>query len=77
VIGVPIPGSHEAPFTPDALAEAARSVSLSAEPGHSVEAALKRIDALDPGPKRILITGSLYLAGHVLALQEGVEPQAN
>jgi len=77
VIGVPIPGSHEAPFTPDALAEAARSVSLSAEPGHSVEAALKRIEALDPGPKRILITGSLYLAGHVLALQEGVEPQAN
>ena len=37
----------------------------------------QRIDALDPNPKRILITGSLYLAGHVLALQEGVEPQAN
>lgn len=77
VIGVPIPGSHEAPFSPEALAEAARSVSLSAEGGTCVEAALKRIDALDPGPKRILITGSLYLAGHVLALQEGVEPQAN
>ncbi len=77
VVGVPIPGSHEAPFSPEALADAARSVSLSAEPGASVEAALKRIDALDPGPKRVLITGSLYLAGHVLALQEGVEPQAN
>ena len=77
VVGVPIPGSHEAPFEPDALAEAAQSVSLNAEPEESVEAALKRIDALDPGPKRILITGSLYLAGHVLALQEGVEPQAN
>ena len=77
VVGVPIPGSHEAPFTPEALAEAARSVSLSGEPAQSVETALKRIDALDPGPKRILITGSLYLAGHVLALQEGVEPQAN
>ncbi|WP_334145383.1 bifunctional folylpolyglutamate synthase/dihydrofolate synthase [Hyphomicrobium sp.] len=77
VVGVPIPGAHEAPFSPDALADAARSVSLSAEPGVSVEAALKHIDALDPGPKRILITGSLYLAGHVLALQEGVEPQAN
>jgi len=77
VVGVPIPGAHEAPFSPDALADAARSVSLSAEPGVSVEAALKRIDALDPGPKRILITGSLYLAGHVLALQDGVEPQAN
>ena len=77
VVGVPIPGSHEAPFTPEALAAAARSVSLSGEPAPSVEAALKRIEALDPGPKRILITGSLYLAGHVLALQEGVEPQAN
>lgn len=77
VVSVPIPGSHEAPFSPEALAEAARSVSLSAEAGQSVESALKRIDALDPGPKRILITGSLYLAGHVLALQEGVEPQAN
>jgi dihydrofolate synthase/folylpolyglutamate synthase len=77
VVGVPIPGAHEAPFSPDALAEAAQSVSLSAEAGSCVEAALKRIDALDPGPKRILITGSLYLAGHVLALQEGVEPQAN
>ena len=77
LVSVPIPGSHEAPFTPEALADAARSVSLSAEPGASIEAALKRIDALDPGPKRILITGSLYLAGHVLALQEGVEPQAN
>lgn len=77
VVGVPIPGSHEAPFTPEALADAARSVALSAEPAPSVEAALKRIDALEPGPKRVLITGSLYLAGHVLALQEGVEPQAN
>lgn len=77
VVSVPIPGSHEAPFAPEALADQARSVSLTAEASSSVEAALKRIDALDPGPKRILITGSLYLAGHVLALQEGVEPQSN
>lgn len=77
VVGVPIPGAHEAPFSPDALADAARSVSLSGDSAACVEAALKKIDALDPGPKRILITGSLYLAGHVLALQEGVEPQAN
>jgi dihydrofolate synthase/folylpolyglutamate synthase len=77
VIGVPIPGAHEAPFSPEELAQAARQVSLNAEAAPSVEAALKRIDALESGPKRILITGSLYLAGHVLALQEGVEPQAN
>ncbi|MGE3228872.1 MAG: folylpolyglutamate synthase/dihydrofolate synthase family protein [Hyphomicrobium sp.] len=77
VVGVPIPGAHEAPHTPEALAEAAQSISISAEPAASVEAALRRIDAIEPGPKRVLITGSLYLAGHVLALQEGVEPQAN
>jgi dihydrofolate synthase/folylpolyglutamate synthase len=77
VVGVPIPGSHEAPFSPEALADVAHSVSLSAEAAQSVETALKRLDAMDPGPKRVLITGSLYLAGHVLALQEGVEPQAN
>jgi len=77
VVGVPIPGAHEAPHTPEQLADAARSVSISAEEAGSVEAALKRIDILDPGPKRVLITGSLYLAGHVLALQDGVEPQAN
>lgn len=77
VIGVPIPGAHEAPFSPDGVAQAALSVSLSAEAASSVEAALRRIDVLHPGPKRILVTGSLYLAGHVLALQEGVEPQAN
>ena len=77
VVAVPIPGAHEAPFTPEALAEVAQSVSINADAAPSVEAALRRVDALQPGPKRILITGSLYLAGHVLALQEGVEPQAN
>lgn len=77
VVGVPIPGAHESPFEPEQLADAARTVSLKAEGVDSVEAALKRIEAIDPDPKRILIAGSLYLAGHVLALQEGVEPQAN
>lgn len=77
VVAVPIPGAHEAPFTPEALAEVAHSVAIDADAAPSVEAALRRVDALQPGPKRILITGSLYLAGHVLALQEGVEPQAN
>ncbi len=32
VVAVPIPGAHEAPFTPEGLAEVARSVSLDAEP---------------------------------------------
>jgi dihydrofolate synthase/folylpolyglutamate synthase len=77
VVTVPIPGAHEAPHAPEALAETARSVGLEAEWAADVESALKRTDQLEPGPKRILICGSLYLAGHVLGLQEGVEPQAN
>ena len=77
VVTVPIPGAHEAPYPPDALAEVARSVSIPAESAGGIEAALKRVDAMEPAPKRVLICGSLYLAGHVLALQEGVEPQGN
>lgn len=77
LVTVPIPGAHEAPFTPEALADVARSVSLSAEAQESVEEALTRIEARDPSPKRILIAGSLYLAGHVLARQDGVEQQSN
>jgi dihydrofolate synthase/folylpolyglutamate synthase len=77
VVTVPIPGAHEAPHAPEALAETARSVGLAAEWAGGIEAALKRTDQFEPGPKRILICGSLYLAGHVLGLQEGVEPQAN
>lgn len=77
VVTVPIPGAHEQPFTPEALAQAARSAGLSAEPASGVEAALQRHEALYPGPKRVLICGSLYLAGHVLAIQDGVAAQPN
>lgn len=77
IVTVPIPGAHEAPFDPEALADVARRVDLKADPAANVEAALKRIDVLDPGAKRVLICGSLYLAGHVLARQQGVEVQGN
>ena len=77
VVTVPIPGAHEAPHAPEVLADTARSVGLEAEWAPDMESAIKRTDQLEPGPKRILICGSLYLAGHVLGLQEGVEPQAN
>jgi dihydrofolate synthase / folylpolyglutamate synthase len=77
VVTVPIPGAHEAPHTPEVLAATAQGVGLEAEAAEGVEVALKRTDQYEPGPKRILICGSLYLAGHVLGLQEGVEPQAN
>jgi dihydrofolate synthase/folylpolyglutamate synthase len=55
-------------MAPDALADAARRLGMRVEIAESVEAALRRIAALAyEVPPRILITGSLYLAGHVLA----------
>lgn len=76
VMTVPIPGSHEGSHAPEILAEAAEQNGLRAETSTGIEAALARLEHQFPGPKRILICGSLYLAGHVLAVQEGVEPQA-
>ena len=77
MVAVPIPGANEAPHAPETLAEAARSVGLKADVARDVEAALRAIEAAHPGPKRILICGSLYLAGQVLAQQEGVVAQGN
>lgn len=77
VVTVPIPGAHETPHAPEELAKTAVEVGLAAEATTGIEAALRRIDQQNAGAKRILICGSLYLAGHVLGLQEGVEPQAN
>ncbi len=51
----------------DRLAEIARQQGLNAEAAPSIEQALETISA-DVASPRILITGSLYLAGHVLAL---------
>lgn len=77
VVSVPIPGAHEATHAPEVLVDAARDVGLTAESAPSVEQALLRLEKGYPGPKRILICGSLYLAGHVLGLQDGVTTQPN
>ena len=77
VVTVPIPGAHETTHDPVALAKTAASVGLAADAAPDVEAAIARLQKLDGGPLRILICGSLYLAGHVLALQEGVQAQMN
>ncbi|MFV0294803.1 MAG: bifunctional folylpolyglutamate synthase/dihydrofolate synthase [Hyphomicrobiaceae bacterium] len=77
VVSVPIPGAHEAPFSPDKLSEIARDQGLEAEPASDLRAAIVKAKGAQPGPRRILICGSLYLAGHVLALQEGVKVQTN
>ncbi len=66
IISVPIEGEHAA-RTAEEVAEIARSVGIAATPAHSVGEAL---DALASraweAPPRILIAGSLYLAGAVL-----------
>jgi dihydrofolate synthase/folylpolyglutamate synthase len=55
-------------FRPNA-GRPARSVGIPAESRDTIEAALAAVARLDLAPApRILITGSLYLAGEVLAL---------
>ena len=67
IIAVPIPGRDNA-MPPDRLADAARALGMRVEALDSVEAALRSLARLAyEVPPRILITGSLYLAGHVLA----------
>ena len=77
VVTVPIPGGPEAAHEPGELAAIAASIGFNAEPAPDVEKAIRRLQATEEEPLRILICGSLYLAGHVLALQEGVQAQMN
>jgi len=66
VFGVPIHQDKGVPV--DEIAAAARDAGMPADASQSIEEALTAIGGLgfDP-PPRILITGSLYLAGEVLA----------
>jgi dihydrofolate synthase/folylpolyglutamate synthase len=67
IIAVRIPDRGNA-MPPDRLADAARALGMRVEISDSVEAALHSLARLAyEVPPRILITGSLYLAGHVLA----------
>lgn len=63
---VAIPGDP-ACLSPETLADAARAAGLDAVPAGSIEQALSRILARGHTPPRILICGSLYLAGAILA----------
>ena len=68
IMAVDIPGRGEA-MPQDKLADSARALGMRVEISQTVEAALRTLAnlAYDVAP-RILITGSLYLAGHVLDL---------
>lgn len=68
IIAVPIPDTENA-MPVDHLADAARSLGMRVETAPGIEAALRALAKLAyEVPPRILITGSLYLAGHVLGL---------
>jgi dihydrofolate synthase / folylpolyglutamate synthase len=70
LIAVPIPHQVKS-IPPDSIAHAARSAGIPAESRDDIPSALAAIARLDLAPPpRILITGSLYLAGEVLAQNE-------
>ena len=64
--GVAIPGEENS-LSATNLADVARRAGLDANATADVTAALAEIRALGDGPVRVLICGSLYLAGTVLA----------
>lgn len=69
VVTLTIPDEENALLARD-LAETARRHQISAETADSLEDALKQAAQITPAP-RILIVGSLYLAGRVLARHSG------
>ncbi|HEU0062044.1 MAG TPA: folylpolyglutamate synthase/dihydrofolate synthase family protein [Hyphomicrobiaceae bacterium] len=73
---VPIAGT-EAAQDATALAGVAANMGLAARPAADVESAVLELMEADAAPIRILICGSLYLAGQVLSQQDGVGAQAD
>lgn len=65
LFAVPVPGAHAA-YTPTDLAAHARAAGIEARAATGVDDALNRIVAEAGGSARVLICGSLYLAGAIL-----------
>jgi dihydrofolate synthase / folylpolyglutamate synthase len=74
VITIAIPDEANAISAPD-LAAVAKAQGLSSTAADSLDVALQLASKISPAP-RILICGSLYLAGHVLAAHDGTEMSA-
>jgi dihydrofolate synthase/folylpolyglutamate synthase len=74
LFAIPVPGQHNG-TPPDKIADIARKVGIPAQSRENITEALAATGrlGLDPAP-RILITGTLYLAGEVLALN-GTPPE--
>lgn len=74
MIAVPVPGAEKS-VSAEAMADCARGIGLSATSRDNLGEALEAVRKLDlDPPPRVLITGSLYLAGDVLK-QNGTLPQ--
>lgn len=74
IIAVPIP-NQEKTLSGEAVAETARAIGIPAESRATLREALGAVGALQLSPApRVLIGGSLYLAGEVLA-QNGTPPE--
>lgn len=71
VVAVPVPG-EPASLAPAEICQAVGTLGVDARTAESVEAALGLIVADEQGPARILVCGSLYLAGSVLAGVSGI-----
>ncbi len=69
IIAVTIPGEENA-VPADEICAIALSLGFDAQPAPTVEMALGACTIGEDEPPRVLICGSLYFAGHVLALQE-------
>ncbi|HEY0224687.1 MAG TPA: folylpolyglutamate synthase/dihydrofolate synthase family protein [Pseudolabrys sp.] len=68
LIAVPVPGADKS-LSAEAVAEAARAIGITASSRDNLAGALEAVRKLDlDPPPRILITGSLYLAGEVLRM---------
>jgi dihydrofolate synthase/folylpolyglutamate synthase len=67
LIAIPIPGEHKG-ASAESIAQTAQAVGLPAQTSGDIESALASVNGLvlDP-PPRVLVTGSLYLAGAALA----------
>ena len=74
IIAVPVPGAEKG-LSAEAVADAARGIGLAATSRDDLDEAFDAVRKLDlEPPPRILITGSLYLAGEVLR-ENGTLPQ--
>jgi dihydrofolate synthase/folylpolyglutamate synthase len=70
VLTVPIPNNETGALSAGDLADRISTAGLPVCETSGVLDAMRQITAVEPGEKRILICGSLYLAGAVLAFDE-------